>query len=202
MTSGGRRLPQESGDSRTSSLPCSFYADPKAVVRDLAKKTERPAIHTPENQFKSAVDAAKLTLDSGLRTIMQIYDLGSLATGANGCIALNLLQWFVDEQIEAVFIAKTRMAAIRRANLRVLVVEAHKAPDGKQKSATGQTCSATIPDLVARRLRTCRSAAERIHHAGHFRDGALYWLRMRQTCCCSHRFGQRGRRAGSRPKCS
>jgi transposase len=36
----------------------------------------------------------------------------------------------------------------------------------------------------------------------HFRDGALCWLRMRQTCCCSHRFGQRGRRAGSRPKCS
>jgi hypothetical protein len=31
-----------------------------AVVRDLPKKTERPAIHTPENQFKSAVDAAKL----------------------------------------------------------------------------------------------------------------------------------------------
>lgn len=88
-------------------------------------------IHTPENQFESAVDAAKLTLDSELRTIMRIYDLVSLATGANGYIALNLLQWFVDEQIEEVSIAKTRMAAIRRANLSVLVVEAHKAPDGK-----------------------------------------------------------------------
>lgn len=131
MASDGRRLLQQSGDSGSSYLPCSFYADRKAIVRDLAKKTERSVIHTPENQFESAVDAAKLTLDSELRTIMQIYDLVSLATGANGCIALNLLQWFVDEQIEEVSIAKTRMSAIRRANLSMLMVEAHEAPDGK-----------------------------------------------------------------------
>ena len=80
MASGGRRLLQQSGDSGSSYLPYSFYADRKAVVRDLAKKTERSVIHTPENQFESAVDAAKLTLDSELRTIMQIYDLVSLAT--------------------------------------------------------------------------------------------------------------------------
>jgi hypothetical protein len=60
MASDRHRLLQQSGDSGSSCLPCSFYVGRMAVVRDLPKKTERPAIHTPENQFKSAVDAAKL----------------------------------------------------------------------------------------------------------------------------------------------
>jgi hypothetical protein len=132
-----------------------------AVVRDLPKKTERPAMPMP-NQFESAVGAAKHTLDPELRKVMQIYDLGSLATVPNGCIAPNLIQWVVDGQLEEVSIAKTPMAAFRRANLSV--VEAHKAHDGKQKGRPGQRRFATIPDLALGRSRTYRSAAERIHH--------------------------------------
>jgi len=52
---------------------------------------ERLAMPTPD-QFKPTVGAAKHTLDPELRKVMQIYDLGSLATVPNGCIAPNLIQ--------------------------------------------------------------------------------------------------------------
>ena len=44
ITSGGHQLLQQPGTSGTSCLPCPFYADQMAVVRDLFKNTEHPAV--------------------------------------------------------------------------------------------------------------------------------------------------------------
>ena len=46
-------------------------------------------------------------------------------------IALNFLQWFVNEQLEEVSSAETRLSVIRRAGASVLMVEAYLAHDAK-----------------------------------------------------------------------
>lgn len=98
---------------------------------DAGARPSIPAIRAPRNTFESAVDAAQLALDSELTTTRQIYDLVSLATEEKNYIALNFLQWFVNEQFEEVSSAETRLSVIRRAGPSVLMVEAYLAHDNK-----------------------------------------------------------------------
>jgi ferritin len=98
---------------------------------DAGGKVAIPAIPAPKNDFESAVEAAQLALDSELSTTRQIYDLVRLATEEKNYIALNMLQWFVSEQLEEVSSAQTRLSVIRRAGASVLMVEAYLAHDGK-----------------------------------------------------------------------
>jgi ferritin len=96
---------------------------------DAGARPAIPAIREPRSAFESAVDAAQLALDSELATTKQIYDLVALATDEKNYIALNFLQWFVNEQLEEVSSAETRLVVIRRAGPSVLMVEAYLAHD-------------------------------------------------------------------------
>lgn len=99
-------------------------------VLDAGGKLAVPAVPAPQNEFKSAEDAAQVAYDSEVQTTRQIYDLVELASAEKNHIATNFLQWFVSEQLEEVSSAETRLSVIRRAGPSVLMVEAYLAHDG------------------------------------------------------------------------
>lgn len=98
---------------------------------DAGGKVVIPAIPAPRNEFGSAIEAAQFALDSELKTTDQVNELVSLATAEKNYIALNFLQWFVNEQLEEVSSAETRLSVIRRSGPNVLMVEAYLAHEGK-----------------------------------------------------------------------
>lgn len=99
-------------------------------VLDAGGKVAIPQLPAPSCQFRSAEDAARAALDSELITTRQIYDLVDLAASEKNYIAVNFLQWFVNEQLEEVSSAETRLSVIRRAGPSVLMVEAYLAHGG------------------------------------------------------------------------
>jgi len=99
-------------------------------VIDAGGKVAIPDIPAPRNEFRSAEDAAQLADDSEVRTTRQIYDLVELSTAEKNYIGLNFLQWFLNEQLEEVSSAETRLSVIKRAGPSVLMVEAYLAHDG------------------------------------------------------------------------
>jgi bacterioferritin B len=99
-------------------------------VLDTGGNVAIPDVPAPRNVFRSADEAAQLALDSELRTTQQIYDLVDLATEEKNHIAKNFLQWFVNEQLEEVSSAETRLSVIKRAGPSVLMVEAYLAHGG------------------------------------------------------------------------
>ena len=96
-------------------------------VLETGGKLVIPAVPAPQNDFKSAEDAAQFALDSEIRTTSQIYELVTLATSEKNYIAVNFLQWFVNEQLEEVASSETRLHLIRRAGPSVMMVEAYLA---------------------------------------------------------------------------
>jgi bacterioferritin B len=86
-----------------------------------------PAIPSPPNRFSSAEAAAQSALDSEVRTTEQIYSLVELAGTEKNFIAVNFLQWFLNEQREEISSAQTRLSVIKRAGPSVLMVEAYLA---------------------------------------------------------------------------
>ena len=92
-------------------------------VLDAGGKVAVPAIPAPQNVFKSAEGAARVAYDSEVRTTEQIYALMTLATAEKNYIAMNSLQWFVNEQLEEVSSAETRLAVIKRTGPSMLMVE-------------------------------------------------------------------------------
>jgi bacterioferritin B len=99
-------------------------------VLDAGGKVAIPEVPAPNNELRSAEEAARLALDSEVRTTRQIYDLVELAAAEKNYIATNFLQWFVAEQLEEVSSAETRLSVIRRAGPNVLMVEAYLAHGG------------------------------------------------------------------------
>ncbi len=99
-------------------------------VLDAGGKLAIPAVPAPQNEFRSAEQAAQVAYDSEVRTTEQIYGLVSLAGGEKNYIATNFLQWFVAEQLEEMSSAQTRLAVIKRAGPSVLMVEAYLAHEG------------------------------------------------------------------------
>jgi ferritin len=86
-----------------------------------------PAIPSPPSKFASAEAAAQSALDSEVRTTEQIYSLVELAGAEKNYIAVNFLQWFLNEQREEISSAQTRLSVIKRAGPSVLMVEAYLA---------------------------------------------------------------------------
>jgi bacterioferritin B len=86
-----------------------------------------PAIPSPPSEFASAEVAAQSALDSEVRTTEQIYSLVELAGAEKNYIAVNFLQWFLNEQREEISSAQTRLSVIKRAGPSVLMVEAYLA---------------------------------------------------------------------------
>lgn len=99
-------------------------------VLDAGGRLAVPAVPAPQNEFRSAEEAAQLAYDSELKTTRQVYDLVELASAEKNHIAVNFLQWFVSEQLEEVSSAATRLSVIKRAGPSVLMVEAYLAHDG------------------------------------------------------------------------
>ena len=86
-----------------------------------------PAIPSPPSEFATAEAAAQSALDSEVRTTEQIYSLVELAGAEKNYIAVNFLQWFLNEQREEISSAQTRLSVIKRAGPSVLMVEAYLA---------------------------------------------------------------------------
>lgn len=99
-------------------------------VLDAGGKVAIPAVPAPRCEFRSAEDAAQLAYDSEVRTTDQIYALMTMATTEKNYITMNALQWFINEQLEEVSSAETRLSVIKRAGPSVLMVEAYLAHDG------------------------------------------------------------------------
>lgn len=99
-------------------------------ILDSGGKVAIPQIAAPQNEFRSAEDAAQVALDSEIRTTKQIYDLVELASAEKNFITLNFLQWYLNEQLEEVSSAETRLSVIKRAGPSVLMVEAYLAHGG------------------------------------------------------------------------
>jgi ferritin len=99
-------------------------------VLDAGGRVTIPQVPAPRHEFSSAEDAARLALDSELRTTRQIYNLVESATAEKNYITLNFLQWFLNEQLEEVSSAQTRLSVIQRAGASVLMVEAYLAHGG------------------------------------------------------------------------
>jgi ferritin len=100
-------------------------------VLDTGGRVVIPAVPAPQGEFESPEDAARVALDSEIRTTDQIYDLVTLATAEKNYIAMSFLQWFVDEQLEEVSSAETHLALIKRAGPSVMMVEAYLAHRGE-----------------------------------------------------------------------
>lgn len=96
-------------------------------VIDAGGHAEFPAVPAPTNQITSAEQAAQLALDHELETTKQIYALMALATEEKNYIAKHMLEWFVNEQLEEVSSADTRLALIRRSGPNILMMEAYLA---------------------------------------------------------------------------
>jgi ferritin len=99
-------------------------------VLDSGGKVNIPTIPAPRGGFSTAEEAAQFALDSEIRTTQQVYELVELAQREKNYIALNFLQWFVNEQLEEVSSAQTRLAVIKRAGPNVLMVEAYLSHQG------------------------------------------------------------------------
>ena len=99
-------------------------------VLDAGGKVAVPEVPAPRNEFSSAEDAAQLAYDSEVRTTDQINGLVALASQEKNYITLNFLQWYLNEQLEEVSSAASRLAVIKRAGPSVLMVEAYLAHEG------------------------------------------------------------------------
>jgi bacterioferritin B len=101
-------------------------------VLDAGGKVAIGDVPAPRNAFATAEEAARTALDAEVRTTERIYGLVTLATEERNYIAVNFLQWFVNEQLEEVSAAaaESRLSVIRRAGPNVLMVEAYLAHGG------------------------------------------------------------------------
>jgi ferritin len=97
---------------------------------DVGARVTIPSVPAAPSDFRTAEEAAQYALDSELRTTEQIYALVELATTEKNHIAKNFLQWYVNEQLEEITSAQTRLSVIKRAGPSVLMVEAYLAHGG------------------------------------------------------------------------
>ena len=97
---------------------------------DAGGKVTIPAIPVPRNTFSSPEDAARLAYDAEVGTTDKINSLMALATAEKNYIAMNFLGWYVNEQLEEVSSASTRLTVIKRAGPNVLMIEAYLAHGG------------------------------------------------------------------------
>jgi ferritin len=100
-------------------------------VVDAGGRVAIPQVPAPRHEFRAAEDAAQLALDSELQTTRQISNLVESATAEKNYITLNFLQWFLNEQLEEVSSAQTRLSVIQRAGGSILMVEAYLAHAGE-----------------------------------------------------------------------
>jgi bacterioferritin B len=82
---------------------------------DAGARVNIPAVPAPQEQFKTAEAAVKLSLEQEERVSDQINALVSLAKAESDYTSDNFLQWFVKEQLEEVASMDQLLRVVQRA---------------------------------------------------------------------------------------
>jgi len=82
---------------------------------DAGVGLDLPAIPAPRCKFKSAVEAARLALESELQVTDSIRAILTLAQKESDPFTQNFLQWFIKEQLEEVSSADELLQIVQRA---------------------------------------------------------------------------------------
>ena len=108
-------------------------------VVDAGGRVAIPPIPAPASGFRSAEEAVQLSLDSELRVTRQINGLMDRAIKENDHITGNVLQWFVNEQLEEVSSVETLLRMVQRAGESgLLFVESYLAHNGPREHGTAE----------------------------------------------------------------
>ncbi len=89
-----------------------------------------PAIPAVQSGFASAEAAVQLSLDRELRVTKQINGLMDRAIKENDHLAHNMLEWFVEEQLEEVSSMESLLRMVRRAGEAGLLFVEHSLAQG------------------------------------------------------------------------
>ncbi|MGC8885679.1 MAG: ferritin [Verrucomicrobiia bacterium] len=92
-------------------------------IIDAGGQVEIPAIPAPRSNFGSAVEAVQLALDWENEVTSQINKLVALAVKENDYITQNMLNWFLNEQLEEVSSMDSLLKLVQRAGQNLLYVE-------------------------------------------------------------------------------
>jgi bacterioferritin B len=101
---------------------------------DTGGSVEIPAIPAPKSSFRSAEEAVQLSLDWELTVTDQINKLMDLAIEKNDHLARNLLEWFVNEQLEEVSSMDQLLRLVKRAGESGLIFVENYLARGKAPS--------------------------------------------------------------------
>ena len=108
-------------------------------VVDAGGQVVIPAIPAPRSGFGSAEEAVQLALDSELKVTRQINGLMDLAIKEKDHITGNILQWFVNEQLEEVSSMESLLRMIQRAGESGLsFVESYLARGGRGETSEAE----------------------------------------------------------------
>jgi len=94
-------------------------------IVDVGGRVRIPDVPAPKWDYRSALEAAKLSLDWERKVTDQIYGLVEVAQADKNYIALRFLDWFVNEQLEEITVMDQLIALIERAGTNLLMVEDH-----------------------------------------------------------------------------
>ena len=81
---------------------------------DREVQPEIPAVPKPAHEFESVIHVFQLALEHEKGVTRQIYDIYELALAEKDYASQNLLQWFIDEQMEE---EKTASGILERAKM-------------------------------------------------------------------------------------
>lgn len=99
-------------------------------VLDAGGDVAIPAIPAPQAKFKSAEEAVGLALEWEKTVTKQINSLVALAIKQEDYITQNMLQWFVNEQLEEISSMDNLLKVVQRAGKNLLYVENYLAQLG------------------------------------------------------------------------
>jgi ferritin len=84
-------------------------------VVDAGGDLKIPAVPAPKAGFKSALEAVELALASEMKVTAQINSLVDIAIAEKDHLAKQMLDWFVNEQLEEVSSMDTLVRMVKRA---------------------------------------------------------------------------------------
>ncbi len=117
-----QRFFKQTQEEREHALKLAKY------VLDVGGEVKLAGIDKPTGDFSSAKIMVKAAIDHEMKITKQINDLVALAQGEDDHATRNLLQWFVDEQVEEVGSMAELLQLIEMAGEKnLLLVEARLA---------------------------------------------------------------------------
>lgn len=92
-------------------------------IIDAGGEVEIPSIPAPKSNFSSAVEAVQLALDWENEVTTQINKLMALAIKENDFITQNMLNWFLNEQLEEVSSMEGLLKLVQKSGANLVYVE-------------------------------------------------------------------------------